>query len=141
MGRWLAGLAGLLLALAPMPVQAESVVARVDLSAQTMEVSVEGEPLYRWPISSARRGYVTPTGSYRPERLYRRYFSRRYDNAPMPYAIFFRAGYAIHGTEHLRQLGRPASHGCIRLAPGNAAQLFGLVQRYGSRETRIIIAH
>ena len=88
---------------------------------------------------TARSGYRTPTGSYRPQRMYKKYFSRKYDNAPMPYSIFFHGGYAIHGTNHLKALGRPASHGCVRLHPENAAQLYSMVQRAGSGNTRIKI--
>jgi lipoprotein-anchoring transpeptidase ErfK/SrfK len=121
------------------PASAGGVVARIDLSEQRMYVSVAGKATYTWPISSARRGYVTPTGSYRPTRLHRRWYSRKYNNAPMPHSIFFRGGYAIHGTTAVKSLGRPASHGCIRLAPGNAATLFQLVSSHGPRNTRIVI--
>jgi lipoprotein-anchoring transpeptidase ErfK/SrfK len=127
------------LLVAATPAAAGNVVARVDLSEQRMYVSIAGKPAYSWPVSTARRGYVTPTGSYRPTRLHRRWYSRKYDNAPMPYSIFFRGGYAIHGTTAVKALGRPASHGCVRLAPGNAATLFQLVSSYGPRNTRIVI--
>lgn len=116
-----------------------SIVAQINLSRQRMEVTVNGVPRYSWPISTARRGYRTPLGSYRPQRMYRRYFSRKYDNAPMPYSIFFNGGYAIHGTTDLKRLGRPASHGCVRLHPSNAATLFALVKEYGAGNTRIIV--
>ncbi|HSI42193.1 MAG TPA: L,D-transpeptidase [Xanthobacteraceae bacterium] len=125
---WSAGLA-----------QAE-LVARIDLSSQRMVVSVDGLPRYAWNISTARPGYRTPVGTYRPQRLYRSYFSKKYDNAPMPYSIFFHGGYAIHGTSYLGQLGQPASHGCVRLAPGNAAALYALVRSKGPRNTRIVIS-
>jgi lipoprotein-anchoring transpeptidase ErfK/SrfK len=132
-------LVGIGILLAATPASAGGVVARIDLSEQRMYVSVGGKTAYTWPISSARRGYVTPTGSYRPTRLHRRWYSRKYDNAPMPYSIFFRGGYAIHGTSAVKSLGRPASHGCIRLAPGNAATLFQLVSSHGPANTRIVI--
>ena len=119
---------------------AASVVARVDLSTQTMQVTVDGETVYTWPVSTARRGYVTPTGTYRPTRLHRKWYSRKYDNAPMPHSIFFRGGYAIHGTTAVRSLGRAASHGCIRLHPENAATLFRIVRSHGSQNTRIVIS-
>lgn len=115
------------------------VVAHIDLSSQRMSVSVDGWKRYSWAVSTARRGYYTPTGTYRPQRMYRSYFSKKYYNSPMPHSIFFRGGYAIHGTNALRQLGRPASHGCIRLAPGHAARLYSLVQEYGKGNTRIVI--
>lgn len=121
------------------PAGAQSVTAHIDLSRQVMKVSVDGVPRYVWPVSTARKGYRTPVGSYRPQRLHRRYFSRKYYNSPMPYSIFFHGGYAIHGTNDLNRLGRPASHGCVRLHPGNAATLFALVNDYGRANTRIVI--
>lgn len=119
---------------------AATLTARIDLSTQTMQVIIDDEPVYTWPVSTARRGYVTPTGTYRPTRLHRKWYSRKYDNAPMPHSIFFRGGYAIHGTTAVRSLGRAASHGCIRLHPDNAATLFRLVRSYGSQNTRIVIS-
>jgi lipoprotein-anchoring transpeptidase ErfK/SrfK len=116
-----------------------SVVARVSLSAQRVDVSVDGAHAYSWAVSTARRGYVTPTGSFRPFRTHRMWYSRKYDMSPMPHSVFFRGGYAIHGTNYVRSLGRPASHGCIRLSPRNAATFYGLVRTYGMRNSRIVI--
>ena len=114
------------------------VVVTVDKSAQRLTVEVDGYQRYQWPVSTARWGYRTPTGSYRPERLARQWFSSKYDNSPMPYSIFFHGGYAIHGSYEIRRLGSPASHGCIRLHPDNAAVLFSLVQA-NVRNTRIVV--
>lgn len=116
-----------------------SIVAEIDLSRQVMEVTVDGAPYATWPVSTARKGYHTPTGSFRPTVLKRKWYSRKYDNSPMPYSIFFHHGYAIHGTNHIKRLGRPASHGCVRLHPANARELFELVQSYGRGATRIRI--
>ena len=116
-----------------------NVVAQISLSAQRVNVSVDGSPAYSWAVSTARRGYVTPTGSYRPTRTERMWYSRKYDMSPMPYSVFFRGGYAIHGTGYVRSLGRPASHGCIRLAPANAAKFYNLVRSRGMRNARIVI--
>ena len=115
-----------------------SVVITVDKSAQHLSVSVDGFPRYEWPVSTARMGYETPNGTYRPERLARTWYSSKYDWSPMPYSIFFHGGYAIHGSYEISRLGRPASHGCIRLHPENAAVLFRLVQD-NMRDTRIVI--
>lgn len=135
-----AGLAAALWLLGGVAAQAAvAVVARIDLSSQRMNVTVNGMPYASWPVSTARRGYVTPTGTFRPQRLYRSYFSRKYYNSPMPYSIFFYGGYAIHGSYAVNQLGSPASHGCIRLHPSNAAALYSLVQSYGSGNTVIQI--
>ena len=104
----------------------------VDLASQTMQVtSGEGED-YDWPVSTGRPGYRTPTGAYRPQRMYPTWYSRKYDNAPMPHAIFFSGGYAIHGTYETRWLGRPVSHGCVRLSPAHAATLYDMVKREGA---------
>ncbi|MGH6754614.1 MAG: L,D-transpeptidase, partial [Bradyrhizobium sp.] len=108
-------------------------------SSQGMAVSVDGARRYNWPVSTGRSGYGTPSGVFRPQSMHRRYFSRKYYNSPMPNAIFFYYGFAIHGTHELARLGGPASHGCIRLHPSHAAALFALVQRSGSRHTRIEI--
>ncbi len=121
--------------------QAARVSATVDLSTQRMYVSIGGKPAYAWAVSTGRKGYRTPTGKYRPTRMYREYYSRKYDNAPMPHSIFFRGGYAIHGTTYTKSLGRPASHGCVRLAPGNARTLYNLVRKYGANNTHISIRH
>lgn len=116
-----------------------AIVVNIDRSAQRMAVTVDGEPRYNWRVSTARRGYVTPPGTYHPEMLARHWFSRKYYNSPMPHSIFFYGGFAIHGSYEISHLGRPASHGCVRLDPGNAAILFGLVQREGMSATTIVI--
>ena len=104
-----------------------------------MSVDVNGWSYGRWKVSTARDGYYTPRGAWRPFALKKMHYSRKYDNSPMPNSIFFLGGYAIHGTNYLKSLGRPASHGCIRLAPQNAAKLYSLVQKHGMRSTRITI--
>lgn len=115
-----------------------SIVVRVDKSSQTMRVVVDGEHRFTWAVSTGRAGYNTPNGSYRPQRLERNWRSRKYGMAPMPHSIFFRGGYAIHGTNMVGRLGRVDSHGCIRLAPGNARTLFEMVARRRGA-TRIVI--
>lgn len=123
-----------------LPAAAAEIVARVDLSTQTMRVSVDGWPRYTWPVSTARRGYVTPVGVYRAQRLEKMWYSRKYDMSPMPNSIFFKGGYAIHGTEYVKRLGSPASHGCVRLHPENAATLYSLVQANGMQSIQIIVS-
>lgn len=132
---------------APLPTPLEAaappppeVQVTISLSKQRMVVSVAGKERYAWPVSTARKGYRTPLGTYRPERMHKRYFSRKYDNAPMPYAIFFHRGWAIHGTDAVGRLGRPASHGCVRLHPSNARALFALVSEHGRANTQITVS-
>ncbi|MGI8724128.1 MAG: L,D-transpeptidase [Methyloceanibacter sp.] len=117
------------------------VVAKVSLSGQRMDVYVNGAPRYSWPVSTARRGYHTPTGTFKPQSLVRYHRSTIYNGSPMPYSIFFSGNYAIHGSYEIKHLGRPASHGCIRLHPSNAAQLYTLVSQAGRSNTVIRITH
>jgi lipoprotein-anchoring transpeptidase ErfK/SrfK len=118
---------------------AARVVATIDISDQRMYVSFDGGPVGTWKISTARPGYRTPLGTYKPVRLERTWYSTKYDYAPMPFSIFFRGGYAIHGTDDLNRLGRPVSHGCVRLHPDNARTLFNLVRKVGRHQSRIVV--
>jgi hypothetical protein len=111
----------------------------VDKSAQQISVIHNGALLYVWPVSTGRDRHSTPSGVYTPERLERSWFSRAYYNSPMPHAIFFHSGYAIHGSYDISKLGGPASHGCVRLHPHNAAQLFSMVERAGPNHTAIFV--
>jgi len=124
-------------ALADKRYRQSGVLAKIDLSSQRMKVYQNGRLKYTWKISTARKGYRTPLGNYRPTRMYKRYFSKKYYNSPMPHSIFFRGGYAIHGTNAEKRLGRVASHGCVRLSKKNAAKLYSMVQRSGRNRTRI----
>ncbi|ESW65090.1 MULTISPECIES: L,D-transpeptidase [unclassified Mesorhizobium] len=119
--------------------KAAGLVATIDVSSQTMTVSRYGQVLYRWSVSTARKGYITPRGAYRPQRTARMWYSRKYDMSPMPYSVFFRGGYAIHGTGAVRYLGRPASHGCVRLHTANAATFYSMVREVGFGNTRIVV--
>jgi lipoprotein-anchoring transpeptidase ErfK/SrfK len=116
-----------------------AIVAKISISQQTMTVSEDGNVLYSWSVSTGGKGYRTPRGTYRPVRMAKMWYSRKYDNAPMPNSIFFKGGYAIHGTNHIKSLGRPASHGCVRLHPANAKVLYELVRAHGPRNTRIVL--
>jgi len=120
---------------------AASLVAHIDISAQTMTVKKSGRVVGRWKVSTARKGYYTPRGTYRPTRMHKMWHSRKYDMSPMPHSIFFRGGYAIHGTGAIKRLGRPASHGCVRLHPNNARKLYQLTRQVGARNVRIVITN
>jgi hypothetical protein len=111
---------------------------RVNIATQRLQVTTTDGEAYNWAISSGRKGYRTPNGVYRPTRLEKNWYSRKYGGA-MPNAVFFRGGYAIHGTTAVGALGRPASHGCIRLHPANAAKLFALVKKHGAGQTQIAL--
>ncbi|MCX7286362.1 MAG: L,D-transpeptidase [Rhodobacterales bacterium] len=121
---------------------AERVVARVSISTQTMEVYHEGRHLFTWPVSTAKPGKITPTGVFvGAEALSKHHRSRLYNNAPMPFAIFYDGDYAIHGTDQIKRLGHPASHGCVRLDPKNAEILFGMVKWEGMDNMRVEIVN
>jgi lipoprotein-anchoring transpeptidase ErfK/SrfK len=134
-----AATAALLVALMAAPAQANVTIA-IDKSSQQMTVSVNGQPTYRWPVSTARAGYTTPNGVYHPQSMQRSHFSSMYHNSPMPHSIFFHGGYAIHGSYETSRLGGPASHGCVRLDPSHAAALYDLVSREGAGGTTIVIS-
>ncbi len=121
------------------PAQAELLIA-IDKSAQLMTVAVDGYTRYVWPVSSGARGYDTPSGQFKPFRMEADHFSREWDDAPMPHSIFFTMqGHAIHGSNHLKAIGTPASHGCVRLEPKNAAVLFALVKQEKMANTRVVL--
>ena len=118
---------------------AATLIANISLSSQTMTVSQNGVVRHRWKVSTARKGYVTPQGSWSAKWLSKNHRSRKYDDAPMPFAVFFNGGYAVHATFDLKRLGRPASHGCIRLHPENAAEFFSLASQNGLKNTNIVV--
>jgi lipoprotein-anchoring transpeptidase ErfK/SrfK len=136
---WLVALVALLVVALPLSsAWAARIEARIDLSSQRMHVYVDGKRAYSWKVSTARPGYRTPVGTFRPKRMAKIHFSSKYENAPMPNSIFFLGGYAIHGTNAVGSLGRAVSHGCVRLAPGNAAKLYSMVAR-NKANSRIVV--
>ncbi|MFA6267071.1 MAG: L,D-transpeptidase family protein [Pseudolabrys sp.] len=117
------------------------ILITVSKAEQRVAVNVDGAERYRWPVSTGRRGYDTPAGQFRPVRLEPNWHSRKYDWAPMPNSIFFYKGYAMHGTVEERNLGRAASHGCVRLSRSNAATLFALLRERGKSSARIVVTN
>jgi L,D-transpeptidase catalytic domain len=119
-----------------------NILIQVDKATQRMTVSEDGALLYSWPVSTGRRGYATPSGSFHPFRMDADHHSDEWDRAPMPYSIFFtREGHAIHGSFETRHLGRAASHGCVRLSPQHAATLFALVKQQGLANTHVVVGN
>jgi hypothetical protein len=118
-----------------------AVLVTVDKSIQQMTVEVDGRPLYQWPVSTGKAGnYETPSGKYKAFRMERDHFSKEWDDAPMPFSIFFtQKGHAIHGSNETKRLGTPASHGCVRLLPANAEKLFALVEKEGVLNTTVVL--
>ncbi len=121
--------------------EAARVEAHVDISQQKMRVYKNGRLKHVWPVSTARRGKVTPTGTWRAKWLSKNHRSSRYNNAPMPYSIFYSGNFAIHGTNQISRLGRPASAGCVRLHPDHARKLFNMTARVGLKNMRVKIRH
>lgn len=119
---------------------AARLIASVDISTQTMTVQKDGRVLYRWKVSTARPGKVTPIGTFRPQRMHRKWTSSIYGSS-MPYSIFFRGPYAIHGTGAVSRLGRPASAGCVRLQTANAKTLYELTRQVGPSNMRVSIKY
>jgi len=116
------------------------VLINVDKSTQQMTVSVDGATRYHFTVSTGRPGLGTPSGTFHPERMEPVWFSKEYYNSPMPHSIFFHGGFAIHGSYEINALGGPASHGCIRLHPDNAATLYSLVEHEGMSATTIVVS-
>lgn len=120
---------------------AASLEARVSIPDQTMTVTRYGKVVHTWKVSTARSGYKTPSGEWRPYRMHVMWRSIKYDNAPMPYAVFYDGGYAIHGTTAVGRLGSPASHGCVRLLTENAETFYRMVKEVGPGNTRVIVSN
>jgi hypothetical protein len=116
------------------------ILVLIDKPNQQMTVLVDNLARYVWDVSTGVRAYDTPAGTYAARSMNEMWYSRQWDDAPMPHAIFFtKRGHAIHGTAETHKLGRPASHGCVRLAPDNARTLFALVKEIGLKNTEIVL--
>jgi lipoprotein-anchoring transpeptidase ErfK/SrfK len=118
-----------------------SILITIDKSTQQMTVLVDGVERYHWPVSTGRAGYSTPSGSFTPTSMNEVWYSKEWDNAPMPHAIFFmKDGHAIHGSYEVKHLGKPVSHGCVRIAPQNATLLYDLVKKNGLGNTQVALS-
>jgi lipoprotein-anchoring transpeptidase ErfK/SrfK len=134
-----ATLLGLSLACATSKPAFANILIQIDKPSQTMTVSVNGAPVYRWRVSTGATGFSTPAGYYTPFRMEVMHYSQEWDNAGMPHAIFFTMrGHSIHGTDHVG-LGTPVSHGCVRLSLSNATALYQLVAAEGMAKTKVVV--
>jgi lipoprotein-anchoring transpeptidase ErfK/SrfK len=116
------------------------ILINIDKSRQEMTVFVDGIEKYTWPVSTGKRGYSTPSGTYTATSMNEIWYSKEWDNSPMPHAIFFmKDGHAIHGSHEVKNLGKPASHGCVRISPANAAVLYTLVKENGMNNTQVVL--
>jgi hypothetical protein len=116
------------------------VLINIDKSSQEMTVFIDGVEKYSWPVSTGRPEYATPSGNYKPTSMNEMWYSKQWDNSPMPHSIFFmKDGHAIHGTHEVKNLGKAASHGCVRLAPENATTLYALVKETGMENVDVVL--
>jgi lipoprotein-anchoring transpeptidase ErfK/SrfK len=117
------------------------ILINIDKSLQQMTVFVDGVEKYSWPVSTGRYGYSTPSGTFTPTSMNEVWYSKQWDNSPMPHSIFFmKDGHAIHGSHEVKTLGKPVSHGCVRISPENAAILYDLVKTNGMQNTKVVLA-
>ena len=119
----------------------QAVLINIDKATQHMTVFVDGVQKYDWPVSTGKRGYSTPSGNFTTTSMNEIWYSKEWDNAPMPHAIFFmKDGHAIHGSYEVKRLGKPASHGCVRISPQNATVLYDLVKQTGLENTQVVLS-
>jgi hypothetical protein len=128
------------LAKTPSPV-ASSIVINIDKTKQQMTIFLDGVERYNWPVSTGKAGYSTPSGTFTAMSMNEVWYSKEWDNAPMPHAIFFmKDGHAIHGSYEVKTLGKPVSHGCVRISPQNATTLYALVVKTGLKNTQVVLS-
>ena len=141
MNNFLSGLMAFGLSLITCSTAPAALLIKVDKSAQTLTVTRDGQTLHTWPVSTGKTGYATPSGNFTTFRMEAEHFSKEWDDAPMPHSVFFtKQGHAIHGSFDTKRLGSPASHGCVRLSPENAAKLFSLVKQEGLPNTQVVLS-
>jgi lipoprotein-anchoring transpeptidase ErfK/SrfK len=117
-----------------------AVLINIDKTKQKMTVFLDGVEKYDWPVSTGRGGYSTPSGTYTTTSMNEVWYSKEWDNSPMPHSIFFmKDGHAIHGSYEVKTLGKPVSHGCVRISPENAATLYALVEKNGLENTEVVL--
>ena len=117
-----------------------AVLINIDKARQKMTVFLDGIQKYEWPVSTGRAGYSTPSGTYTATSMNEVWYSKEWDNSPMPHSIFFmKDGHAIHGSYEVKTLGKPVSHGCVRISPENATTLYALVEKNGLKNTEVVL--
>ena len=110
---------------ADVPKEGESKVV-IDLLQQLFYVYSGDKLVGVATISSGKKGMETPLGFWKVLNKKKLGYSRKYDNAPMPYMQMYDAkGIAFHAGPNP---GYPASHGCVRLPKPFAEKLFGLTK-------------
>lgn len=124
------------------------VFAEIIKSKQILYLYLDGSLIDSFAVSTGMPKFETPAMSVRPGGpLFTKYQSKKFPGGNyrglgnMPYALFIRGGYAIHGTTigNFKKLGTKASHGCVRLHPVNAKIFYELVKRIGIKYTWVTI--
>jgi len=117
-----------------------AVLISINKTKQEMTVFLDGIEKYHWPVSTGRAGYSTPSGTYTATSMNEIWYSKQWDNSPMPHSIFFiKDGHAVHGSYEVKNLGKPVSHGCVRISPENATTLYALVKENGLGNTQVVL--
>jgi lipoprotein-anchoring transpeptidase ErfK/SrfK len=117
-----------------------AVLININKTKQEMTVFVDGIEKYNWPVSTGRAGYSTPSGTYTATSMNEIWYSKQWDNSPMPHSVFFiKDGHAIHGSYEVKTLGKAVSHGCVRISPENATTLYALVKENGLGNTKVVL--
>jgi lipoprotein-anchoring transpeptidase ErfK/SrfK len=123
-------------------------LAEVVKSKQLMYLYIGGELKDSFAVSTGIPRRETPDMNVRASGpVFIKYTSTKYPEGDykglgnMPYAVFVKGGYAIHGTTpgYFLKLGKKASHGCIRLHPDNAKLFYELVNIIGVNNTWVIV--
>ncbi len=124
------------------------VYAHVSKAKQRLYLYLNGELIDSFKTSTGNSTHVTPDFDKKPNgRMYKRYTSHKFPGGDyhglgnMPYAVFISGGYAIHGTTYgnFMNLGKPRSHGCVRLHPDNAKIFWNVVNYVGPENTWITV--
>ena len=122
------------------PKAGSAILININKAKQRMTVSLDGIQKYEWPASTGRAGYSTPSGTYTATSMNEIWYSKEWHNSPMPHSIFFmKDGHAIHGSYEVKNLGKPVSHGCVRISPENATTLYALVKENGLENTQVVL--
>jgi lipoprotein-anchoring transpeptidase ErfK/SrfK len=102
----------------------------VDKAAQELTAYQGDIVVLKTNVSTGRPGHNTPNGEFKTGPKERMHYSRKYNNAEMPYAVQVNGDVFFHGYPSVPSY--PASHGCIRMPLGRngaAKYLFGWVNR------------
>ncbi|MFC5993007.1 L,D-transpeptidase [Pseudonocardia hispaniensis] len=84
------------------------------------------------PVSSGGPGHETPLGDFRVEWKHKDHRSAEFNNAPMPWAVFFAPGGIAF---HQGNLATPSA-GCVRLAAAEAEAFYRFLQVNDSVQVR-----